>query len=186
MDDRQIIEMYLARDEQAIAVTQGKYGAMLRQMIYRITEDADAVGECENDTYLQIWNLIPPQEPYEYLGPFLSRIARHIAIDYCRHRSRAKRSAIVEELSLELQESIPSGRTPEDQISDDLLRELINDYLMSISPEKRAIFVRRYWYADSIEEIADGFGLTKSNIKIILFRCRRQLKKILEKEGYVR
>ena len=109
MDDSQIVELYLSRDESAIAQTSQKYGTKLRRIAQNILTDIDASEECENDAYLQTWNLIPPNEPRTYLFAFVGRIIRHLAIDRLRHDSRRKRYALYCELTDEMQECRPGN-----------------------------------------------------------------------------
>ena len=184
MEDAEIVKLFLMRDENAIAKTQEKYSSRLRKLAYELTEDLAVAEECENDTYLQAWNSIPPNEPYDYFYPFLARISRHIALNFCRDRNRIKRKATIEELSEELQQTIPGNIDVEQAVSGSALQELLNRFLGSLRPDKRQIFLRRYWYLDSIQTIADGYGISQSKVKVTLYRCREQLRKVLESEGY--
>lgn len=99
LDDSRIVDLYLLRDETAIRQTTDKYGIRLRSLAYGIVEDRQTAEECENDTYMEAWNAIPPHEPRSYLYAFLARITRHISLNCCRNRSRLKRSAFISELS---------------------------------------------------------------------------------------
>lgn len=184
MNDAKIVELYLKREESAIRQTAEKYGRRLRSLSCGIVEDLSTAEECENDTYMEAWNSIPPHEPKKYLYAFLARIIRHISIDRCRSRSRLKRSAFLCELSDELEQCIPAPDDTECRIDDYLLREAINGFLGTLEEEKRSIFLRRYWYLDSVSAIAGRFSLSESNVKTILFRCRSRLRSYLEKEGY--
>lgn len=183
MDDGKIVDLYLLRDEAAIRETAEKYGGRLRALALRIVCDAETAEECENDAYLEAWNSIPPSEPRTYLYPFLARITRHIALNCCRDRDRLKRKAHVCELSAEMEQCIPSadGASPLDDMA---LKEILNRFLQSLDEEKRSIFIRRYWYLDSVADIAKRFSVSESKIKTTLFRCRKQLRKALEQEGY--
>lgn len=106
LDDNRIVDLYLSRDEAAISQTSEKYGSRLRNVAYGIVEDLHTAEECENDTYMEAWNSIPPHEPKSYLFAFLARITRHIALDFCKERSRLKRSAFISELSAEMEQCI--------------------------------------------------------------------------------
>lgn len=184
MDDENIVSLYLCRDDEAIRLTSIKYGSRLRALAYGITEDNQTAEECENDTYLQAWNSIPPHEPYHYLYAFLSRITRHIALNHCRDRARLKRSAHICQLSREMEQCIP---TPDDtacRVDEIVLREAINGFLATLAEEKRNIFLRRYWFLDSIAAISQRYGLSESKVKTILFRSRNQLRHYLQKEGF--
>lgn len=184
MDDSRIVELYLLRDETAINQTAGKFGSRLRALAYRIVNDRQTAEECENDTYLEAWNAIPPHEPRSYLYAFLARITRHIALNCCRDRSRLKRSAYICELNAEMEQCIPAPGDARCRIDDMALREAINGFLGTLGDEKRYLFIRRYWYLDSIAEISKGVSLSESNVKTTLYRCRNRLREYLEKEGY--
>ena len=184
MDDSRIVELYLSRDETAVAHTAEKFGSRLRALSYGIVRDHQTAEECENDTYLEAWNSIPPHEPRSYLYAFLLRITRHLSLNCCRDRSRLKRRAFLCELSTELEQCIPAPDDMECRIDEILLRDAINGYLRGLKAEKRMIFLRRYWYLDSITDIAGRFSISESKVKTTLFRCRRELRNYLEKEGY--
>ncbi len=184
MDDNKIIALYINRDETAVAQTAEKYGQRLKRISYDITEDAQTAEECENETYLKAWNTIPPQNPVDYLFVYLARIIRHISLDVCRTRGRQKRSAVITELTAEMEECIPS---PDDIVSRLEYQELgaaISRYLYTLSDEKQMIFIRRYWYLDSVETIARRLGIGQSKVKMTLLRCRKGLQEYLWKEGY--
>lgn len=108
MDDRGIVALYLRRDETAIWQTAEKYGHRLRALAYGIVNDLQTAEECENDTYMEAWNTIPPYEPSDYFYAFLARITRHISLNRCRDRDRLKRSAFISELSAEMEQCIPA------------------------------------------------------------------------------
>ena len=184
MDDNRIVELYLLRDETAIKQTSEKYGSRLWSLAYGIVDDRQTAEECENDTYMEAWNAIPPHEPGSYLYAFLARITRHISLNCCRDRSRLKRNAFICELSTEMEQCIPAPDDVECRIDDRALSEAINGFLCTLAEEKRNIFIRRYWYLDSIADISKRFTLSESKVKTTLFRCRNQLRKHLEKEGY--
>ena len=184
LDDNRIVELYLLRDEAAIKQTSEKYGSRLRSLAYGIVSDRQTAEECENDTYMEAWNTIPPHEPREYLYAFLARITRHISLNFCRDRSRLKRSAFICELSTEMEQCIPAPDDIQCRIEDMALGEALNGFLFTLDEEKRNIFVRRYWYMDSVADISGRFSLSESKVKTTLFRCRNQLREHLEKEGY--
>ncbi len=184
MDDNSIVELYLRRDEDAVKQTAEKYGNRLRALAYGIVDDRQTAEECENDTYMQAWNAIPPHEPRIYLYAFLARITRHVSLNRCRDRDRLKRKAFICELSDEMEQCIPAVDDTARCIDDIMLSKAINSFLGALDEEKRNIFVRRYWYLDSISDISKRFAVTESKVKIILFRCRKQLREQLEKEDY--
>lgn len=184
MDDNKIVDLYLSRDEAAIKQTTEKYGNRLRSVAYNIVENLQTAEECENDTYLKAWNSIPPHEPRNYLYAFLACITRHTALDFCKERSRLKRGAFLCELSAEMEQCIPASYDTECCIDSIVLCDAINKFLATLSDEKRNIFVRRYWFMDSIISISRLYGLSQSKVKSILFRSRNQLREFLDKEGY--
>ena len=184
MEDYKIVELYLDRNEVAIQYTTEKFGKRLRTLAYGIVEDLQTAEECENDTYMEAWNRIPPHEPRNYLYAFLGWITRNISLNRCRDSRRLKRSAYICELSAEMEQCIPAPDDVECRMDDLMLREAINGFLATLNEEKRNIFVCRYWYLDSIAHIAERFGVSERKVKIILLRCRNQLREYLIKEGY--
>lgn len=183
MDDEQIVELYLKRDENAIRQTQRKFGKRIINISKNITGSEFTAEEVENDTYLRAWENIPPTEPRTYLFAFLARIARNLSISICRERSALKRNAMLVEFSDEMEECIPSSVSVEAEAEGNMLLELINRFLFSKSEDKRNIFMRRYWYLDSVGEIAKRFGISESNVKTSLFRMRAELREFLEAQG---
>lgn len=184
MEDKQIVALYLLRDEAAIGHTAEKYGSRLRALAQGIVADRQTAEECENDTYLGAWNAIPPHRPESYLYAFLARITRHHALNCCRSRSSLKRSAVVCELSAEMEQCLPAPDDTPCRLEDSELAEALNAFLRSLDEEKRGIFLRRYWFLDPVAEIAARFGISESKVKTTLFRCRERLRSYLEKEGY--
>lgn len=184
MEDREIVELYLARDESALARTAEKYGPALRSLAENLLEAPQSAEECENDVYWAAWNAIPPHEPRDYLFPFLARIARHAALDRCRERSRQKRNAPLVHLTRELEQCLPAPDNAAGHLDDLALKETIDQFLDSLSPENRNIFLRRYWYMDSVAAIAERYSITQSKVKISLYRSRNRLREHLKKEGH--
>lgn len=184
MEDNYIVDLYLARDESAISRSEEKYGKQLRQIANRVCNDHQTAEECENDTYLKAWNMIPPHEPKGYLFSFLAKITRAIAIDRLKEMTRLKRSAELVELTTEIESAIPSGIDVAEDYNAKELSRIINGYLKTISAEKRNVFIRRYWFMESIAEISKKYSISESKIKSMLFRTRAELKVWIEKEGY--
>lgn len=184
MEDDKIVQLYLNRDESAIQLSSEKYGSRLRAVSLGITSDMQTSEECENDTYLQAWNLIPPNEPRTHFYAFLARIIRHISIDRCRERISLKRNGYIVELSEEMEMCLPSPDDIERTITEEDLGKAISKYLQTVSQEKRVIFVRRYFYLDSIAEISKRCAISESKVKSSLFRTRNDLRAYLVKEGY--
>lgn len=185
MDDEKIVQLFLNRDENAVKYSSEKYGTRLRALCCGITADEQVAEECENDTYLEAWNLIPPNEPRSYLYAFLARIARHISIDRCRENASLKRNAVITELSEELEMCLPSSDDVESVVAEKELAKAISAFLSTVSREKRVIFVRRYFYLDSVSEISKRCAVTESKVKSSLYRTRNELREYLIKEGYV-
>lgn len=184
MEDEAIIALYWARDEQAIAETQQKYGSYCRSIAQNILKNRSDMEECLNDTWLQTWNSLPPQRP-RILPVYLGTITRNLSLSRCRAANTQKRDhgklALVYE---ELQESIPGGISPEEQV---ILRELgscIDQFLRKLPPRNCCIFLRRYWYMDTTLQIAARYGMTESGVKVNLHRTRKQLRAYLEQEGF--
>ena len=185
MTDEQIIGLYFARSEEAIAVTGQQYGGYCKEIAMRILQDVWDSEECVNDTYLKAWNQMPPTYPRS-LKCFLGRITRNLALNRLDKREAQKRGGGQAVLSLEeLGEVIADGNTVEKQVDEKDLLRLLNRFVGALPKEKRIIFVARYWHMYSIEEIAQRRGLSESKVKSILFRVRNELKARLRKEGVV-
>jgi len=184
VNDNEIVELYLSRNEEAINQTAQKYGSRLRNIANSILNDRETAKECENDAYLETWELIPPNEPRNYLFAFVGRIVRHIALNVCKKNSRQKRYAMYCELTQEMQECIPAKDDIEAEMEAKYLSSLIDEFLETCNEEQQNVFVRRYWYFDSISQIAKTYGFSQSKVKTMLFRMRSDLKKHLEEGGY--
>jgi len=183
MDDSQIVSLYFERDETAIEHTARKYGSRIRQFAYQIVQNSETAEECENDTYHKAWRRIPPNEPRDYLYCFLTRITRNIALNRCIELNRLKRKAFICELSMEMEQCIPDKDTIESRLDQKALAKAINGFLYGLDPQKRNMFIRRYWFLDSIKALSLRFQLSESNVKTTLLRCRNKLRACLEKEG---
>ena len=184
MEDSDIVDLYLSRDSEAVRQTMEKYGASLRRIALNITGDFFTAEECENDTYNEAWLRIPPHRPKTYFFAFLAKITRSAALDRCRSEKCTKRSAVISELTNELAECIPSPDDTAANADGMMLRDILSDFLRTLPEKKRSIFIRRYWFCDPVEDIAERFSMTVSNVKVTLMRTRNKLKKYLEKEGY--
>ena len=184
LNDQHIVELYWQRDESALQMTAACYGATLTAVAQRILDDRAESEETVNDTYLRAWNVIPPHKPNK-LGAFLAKITRDLAIDRYRRRKAEKRGATQYALSLEeLSECIPGGETPDAALDYTLLTEAIGAYLSRLKPAVRQAFVGRYFFALSLQEIADRQGVTVAWVKTALHRTRQGLREYLEKEGF--
>lgn len=176
MEDRQIVELYWQREERAIAETDAKYGAYCRTVAKRILQNDEDAEECVNDAYLDVWNRIPPHRP-AVLSAFVGKVVRHIAIDRLRKRSAQKRGGGEVFLALdELAECIPSRESVEKEFERQALADALNGFLASLPEEERRVFLRRYWYLDSIEGICERYGFSQSKVKTMLYRTREKLR----------
>ncbi|MEE8836627.1 MAG: sigma-70 family RNA polymerase sigma factor [Eubacteriales bacterium] len=185
MDDQSIIHLYWIRSESAIQETRIRYGKLLRSVAYGILKSHEDAEECENDTYLKTWNQIPPTKP-DIFSAFLSRITRNLSLDRYDAMHTARRgNGEVPLLLDELAECIPAGDDVWDSVFRDELAKILNSFLRELKPEARNIFMRRYWFGDSVHEIARAGGFSDSKVKMTLLRSRERLKKILEDEQYV-
>lgn len=185
MEDSKIIELYLERNESAISATQEKYGKYLSKIAYNILDDVEDSRESVSDTYLRAWYSIPPHKPVR-LSAFLAKITRQISIDIYRKRTSKKRSGSEYALSLEeLFDCASPDGNPEKEIDATELSKAISSFVSSLPRETANIFICRYFYFDSIRDIATYTGSSESKIKSILYRTRLELKNYLEKEELI-
>ncbi len=183
MEDRQIIDLYWERSENAISETDAKYGKYCHTIAFNILHNTEDSEECVNDTYLKAWNTIPTLRP-ERFSAFLAKITRNLSLHKYEHNTATKRTLSETAVALdELADCVPADERTEDVVDEMVLTEILNRFLTELSVENRKIFMRRYWYLSSIKEIAADFGMTESKIKMVLLRSRNALKKVLEKEG---
>ena len=188
MEDKQIVDLYWERNERAIAESDAKYGAFCARIAMNILDNAQDAEECVNDTYLRAWNAIPPDRPVK-LGAFLGKITRNLSLDRYKAKKTAKRGNSLFLVSLdELSECVPDGSTGfgsgfDEETEARRIGDCINRFLRRQSGEARDVFICRYFYSDSIGEIARRFGLSESKVKSMLHRARGKLKKFLESEG---
>lgn len=184
MEDREIIELYHRRDENAINETKNKYEPYLMKIAYNILADTEDSKESVNDTYLKAWNSMPPHRP-EILSAFLAQLARRSSVDIFRKRTSGKRTGSEYALSLdELAECISGTDSPQNSIETGEMIAAVNSFLRSVSEEQRNIFITRYYFFDSVKNIAERTGASEAKIKTVLHRMRKKLKAYLEKEGF--
>lgn len=185
MDDQQIIQLFLSRDEQAISQTERKYGKALYLMADRILKDDDDSCECVNDTYLRVWNTIPPTRP-TYFSAYLYKIVRTLSIDRFRARKSKKRACGEYATCLdELAECISGEETPENALEFKLLTELIEVFLKGLPKQQRQVFLCRYYFSEPVKSIAKACNMSESKIKTMLYRLRCDLKQYLYQEGFL-
>ena len=181
MDDNKIIELYFARNEQAIKETQDKYGKLIFSIANNILDSRSDSEECVNDTYLGVWNSIPPERPKNFVA-YISKIIRNLSLKRLEYLSRDKRAKNLTVSLCEL-EDVLCDSDIKDGVSDGEISMLISNFLHTQSKEKRVIFIRRYYYFDSIEDISKKYSISQSKVKSILFHTRRKLKEYLIEEG---
>lgn len=184
MQDSEIIDLFFQRTERAIAELEQKYGKILLQLAGRYLANRQDVEECVNDTYLAVWNSIPPNRPIA-LGGYVCKILQNHAIEKF-HANMAKKRSVAYEVSLhELEACIPSLESIDDALNVKLLSEAITRFLERLPRENRVIFIQRYWFLADYETIAEKTGLSVKNVSVRLTRMRRQLKRYLLEEGVV-
>ncbi len=184
MNDIAILDLFFERNEDAIAECERKYGAYLFRVAHNVLADRADSEECVNDTYLSAWNAIPPERP-SILQAYLSKITRRLSIDRLRHRTRQKRQPSEYLLSLdELGECIDGGSSVEAKVELSDLAASIERYLENLPQDSRCLFVGRYFYCDSIKEVARYCKCSESAAKSKLFRMRQDLRAHLTKEGF--
>ncbi len=185
MQDEKIVELYFQRDESAITYTQEKYDQYLYKIAYNVLANTEDSKESVNDTYLAAWNSIPPHRP-QVLSTYLGKLTRRISIDIFRKRNRIKRQGSEYAVSLtELSECVSNGNTPESELEIKALGEAINTYLGTISADARNIFIGRYYFLDSVKDVAKYCGISESKAKTSLHRTRKGLGEYLKKEGFI-
>ena len=184
MRDDMIVDLYWRRDEGAIRQTELKYGHYLMKLAYNILQNWEDSRESVNDTYFSAWKSMPPHRP-EALLAYLSKITRQISIDIFRRKNSVKRQASEYALSLsELEDCLSAGNTTEQDADLNLLSGAIQNFLLILPEETRNAFIGRYFFADSIREVAGYCGMSEPAVKSLLYRTRTSLKKYLEKEGF--
>lgn len=183
MEDSQIIELYWNRSETAISQTAKKYGNYCKSIAMNILVNIEDADECVNDTYLHVWNAIPPNRP-SFFRTWLGKITRNLSLDrYKKNRAQKRGGGEIELLFSELEACIPDIHNIEKEMEDLAVAQHISDFLRNSSKENRLIFLRRYFYGDSVLQIAGRFEISESKVKSSLFRTRNALKKYLMKEG---
>lgn len=183
MEDQQIVDLYFARSESAITETDRKYGRYCHSIAYNILEDHEDVKEIVNDTYLKAWNTIPPNRP-DPLKPYVGMISRHLSLDRYEEYHTQKRGGQVPLVLEELAECIPDNDSQEDIGESVALKDALARFIRSLPDKTQRIFLRRYWYASSVAEIAEEYGMRENSVNVLLHRTRKKLKDHLQKEGF--
>ena len=181
MDDSKIMELYFARNEDAIRYTADTYGRRLYCLAQRIVQNDQDAEESVSDTYLKAWNTIPPHKP-KYFFAYLAKICKNFALDKLDWKAAAKRKAEVVSLTQEMESCIPDSARSYD-VDRKELGMILDSFLRTLTPENRMVFMRRYWYMDTIAEIAARYGIGESAVQMRLSRTRGKLQAYLEMEG---
>ena len=183
MEDKDIIALFLERNEAAIAETEKKYGGYCYAIAYNILFNAEDAKECVNDALMNAWNSIPPHMP-SVLSAFMGKLTRYVSLKKWRYARTKKRgggeTALVYE---ELSECIPGGKSVEEELQEKELAEIIDCFLDELPVTERRIFICRYWYFDDIAAISRQFGFSRSKVKSMLYRIRKKLLSRLSEEG---
>lgn len=183
MEDQKIIELYWNRSESAISETDAKYGKYCYSIAYNILTNNEDAEESVSDTYMAAWKSMPPHRP-SILATFLGKITRHMSINRWRSRNRHKRGGGEIILALEeLEDCVADNETVEKAFERKQLALVFNCFLDSLPETERQVFLCRYWYMDSISDIADYYGFSDSKVTSMLYRTRKKLREVLEKEG---
>ena len=182
VDDSKIIELFFERSEQAIIELSKKYGAVCTKVADNILNDERDTEECVNDAYLGAWNTIPPQNPNPLLS-YVCRIVRNIALKRYHANTAAKRNSIYDTALDELEDCIPAPTTIEEEFDAKATAQIIDRFLRTLDKDNRVLFVRRYWYSDSITDLSKLFHTSNHNISVRLSRIREKLKRYLLQEG---
>lgn len=184
MDDNKIISLFESRNQLAIGAVADKYGSYCMKISMNILSDTSDSEENVNDTYMQVWNSIPPNKPQSLMA-YIARITRNSALNMLKHKNTQKRNPQDRPLSLsELDDCTPSDVSVENEAEVNMLSRHISDFLYTQKEDVRNVFVRRYFYCDSTQDISERFGFSQSKVKSMLMRTRDKLKLYLEKEGY--
>lgn len=184
MDDNALIELFWERSPEAVELTQQKYGALCRSLAGRLLRCAEDVEECLNDTLVSLWDAIPPARPV-HLAAYISRITRNLAMKRLSYLSADKRAGEAMVSFDELEECVSTDADPAKILEGRELEAAVAAFLEAQDRESRVYFLRRYWFFDSVKEIAARYGVSESKVKVRLFRTRSRLKEYLVKEGYV-
>lgn len=184
MEDRQIVALYWARNEQAVAETNGKYGSFCRTVAYNLLGSREDAEEIVNDTWQEAWTSMPKEKP-DRLRAWLGRVVRNLSVDRWRRDHRQKRFAGIETLFSELEDCVPARETVEESVEAAELGRVISAWLAALPEDDAALFVRRYWNGDALNALAKERGVAAAKLAQKMYRLRLSLKATLEQEGIV-
>jgi len=182
MEDRMIIKLFFNRSETAITETNNKYGKFCHNLSYNILHDHRDAEECVNDSYLGLWNSIPPNNPDPFIT-YLCKIVRNLSIKRYQKNTAQKRNSFYDTAIDELEEYLISDDILENQINSNELTAVIENFLDTLSAENRILFLKRYWFYESYDIIAKQFGITEKNLSVRLTRIRKKMRKYLIERG---
>lgn len=185
MEDSEIIALYYERNEDALRHTAERYGSYCRHLSFQILRNHADAEECVNDTWVRTWNSIPPARPVS-LRAYLAKITRNLSFDryesiHAKKRGNGETAVILDELA----ECIPSDASVEEEVHLHQLTDVITRFLSARTETERVLFVRRYFFNEPLKEIASRTGITRGNIKTILYRMRQDLRNVLKQEDYI-
>ena len=182
MDDKKIIDLLFARSETAVTELELKYGKAVKRICMNVLGNSEDTEECANDTYLAVWNAIPPNKP-DNLLPYVLKIARNLALKRVAFKTAEKRDNRYDVCLSELEACLPSNETVESEFSRNELLKTLESFILSLDSYDRALFLRRYWYFDNAKDIASYMNLNENNVNVRLARIRKKLKKYLAERG---
>lgn len=185
MEDAKIIDLFFLRSEAAVTELEKKYGTACKQLAFHILNSKEDAEECVNDAYLAVWNNIPPNRP-DPLRAYLCRIVRNLSIKKYKANTAEKRNSFYDMSLEELAECIPARETVEDQWDAKELGKQLDAFLGTLDQKSRILFLRRYWFSESLAELASEFHITEHNAAVRLSRIRAKLRNYLSKEGIQR
>ena len=184
LSDADIVALFFARSPDALTAVQTKFAPYLHTVAFNILASREDAEECVNDTWQAAWERIPPQQP-RVLSAFLGRITRNLAISRFRRNTAKRRDAGLGVLLSELEDCVPAGETTEEAFDRKLLGEHISRWLESLPADDRALFLRRYWYGEQLQDLAEETGISYSKLTQRMYRLRLSLKAALEAEGVI-
>ena len=184
MDDSKIVSLYWDRNERAITESEEKYGDYCYRIAFYILNEKNDADESVNDTWLAAWNSMPPHRP-SVLKNFLGKLTRRISINKWNNNIAQKRGGgRIDEALSEFEECMPDNSCPEKEAETELLKDILSDFVRSLKPMERKLFMGKYWHLYSIEQLANAYGFTQSKVKSMLLRTRKKLKQRLTEEGF--
>lgn len=182
MEDQLIIKLFFERSENAIAELSNKYEKLCKTLAYHILKNEQDAEECVNDAYLAAWNTIPPEKPNP-LSAYICRITRNLSLKKYHSNTAQKRNNYYDVILEEVEECLEAKDTVESEILVQEMSKQINSFLGKLKEKDRVIFIRRYWFCDSVSEISGNLGVSTNYVTVHLYRTREKLKKYLKKEG---